>query len=84
MGRGITGWSFPQDGEFDLGNAIPPFVGDEIAVLLVEYRLICAGEVEVEVDRSSLLAGVKLGHSRTCQDPILSPVEKQRQVKEIY
>ncbi len=58
VGRRITGWLFPQDGGFNLGNAIPPFAGDEIVVLLLEYKLTCAGEVEVEVDRVAVMRDI--------------------------
>ncbi len=54
----MTGWLFPRDGGFDLGNAIPPFAGDEIVVILLEYKLICAGEAEVEVDQVALRSNI--------------------------
>ena len=62
VGRGITGWSSLQVGGFDLGNAIPPFVGDEIAVLFLEYKLTHAGEAEVEVDRAAVTSNIWSTH----------------------
>jgi hypothetical protein len=38
----------------NLGGAILPFAGDDIAVLLLEYKLTHAGEVEVEVDQAAV------------------------------
>jgi hypothetical protein len=42
--RGITGLMFLQEGGFVVDNAIPAFARDEIAVLLLVYMLICAGD----------------------------------------
>ncbi len=41
----------PQEELYGRDNAIAPFWGDEIAVLLLVYMLIFLGEAEVDVDR---------------------------------
>jgi hypothetical protein len=41
-----------------LGGAIPPFAGDDIAVLFLEYKLTFAGEAEVEVDQMAVTSDV--------------------------
>jgi hypothetical protein len=62
VGRGITGWLFPRDGGFDLGNAIPPFSGDEIAVLLLEYKLTHAREAQLKVDQAAVMSNIWSPH----------------------
>ena len=41
-----------------MGGAIPPFAGDDIAVLLLEYKLTRVGEAEVEVDQAAVTSNV--------------------------
>jgi hypothetical protein len=53
---------FPQDGWINLGGAIPPFAGDEIAVLLLEYKLTRARDAEVEVDRVAVTSDIWSSH----------------------
>jgi hypothetical protein len=79
-----------------LGGAIPPFVGDEIAVFLLEYKLTRAGDVEVEVDRAAVMSNIWSSHMAFlvgCHEAglftyasrsILSHMKKQRKVKDIY
>ncbi len=98
VGREITGWLFPQYGGFDLGNAIPPFAGDEIAVLLLEYKLTHVGEAEVEVDWAAVTGNIWSPHRAffvswretglltytSRSNSIPNGETKQRKVKEIY
>ncbi len=45
---------FSMEEVFEMNNAIAPFVGDEMAVLLLVYILMFLGEAEVEVDRATV------------------------------
>ncbi len=50
------GRRFSHDGRLELRNADPLFAGEEMAFLLLEYKLNCTGEAEVEADLAAVMS----------------------------
>ncbi len=48
------GRRFPHKGRLELHDADPPYAGEEMAVLLLEYKLNRTGEAEVEADLAAV------------------------------
>jgi hypothetical protein len=58
IGREILSLTALQEEGFVVDDAIPAYAGDERAVLLLVYMLICVGEVEVKVVWAAVTSGI--------------------------